>query len=80
MTERPPSIASTTASVLDAEGMLGGIASPLSKASTTAGNDGYVVIAHVLDVSSPVMELVVFHLDPASHWNLVATGPSVVSE
>jgi hypothetical protein len=66
----------TTVSVLDAATALGGLVFPVGNA-TIAGNDGYVIIEHMPDyLNSPAMELVVYHLNAASQWNMVRRFPS----
>lgn len=66
----------STASVLDADGVLGGFFAAPVDATTTTGNDGFVVVSHQADQNVPATEMVVFHLDPASRWSLVRRFPS----
>jgi hypothetical protein len=59
----------TNLSALDAEGMLGGIASAFPTATTTVGNDGFVMVQKLNDPAPP--EVVVYHLDAQSRFSLV---------
>jgi hypothetical protein len=62
----------TTVSVLDADALLGGISAAFPTATTTVGNDGFVMIQK-LDGPSP--EVVIFHLDAQSRFTQVRRFP-----
>ncbi len=59
----------TNLSVLDAEGMVGGIAAAFPTATTTVGNDGFVMIEKLNDPAPP--EVVIYHLDAQSRFSQV---------